>query len=101
MPGSTPMAWCFEGYGPVGELRSKDLAGRPVELATFPGGDEGAGPEGLQTYIRAHREKDFLNNLSEKLLVYGLGRKPCSRTSLCWTGCGRNWPRAVTACPLS
>jgi len=67
----------FEGYGPVGDRRTKDLAGRPVDThATFPGGDEGAGPEGLQTYIRAHREKDFLNNLSEKLLVYGLGREP-------------------------
>ena len=27
----------FEGYGPVGELRTKDLAGRPVDAgATFP-----------------------------------------------------------------
>ena len=67
----------FEGYGPVGDRRTKDLAGRPVDThATFPGGEEGAGPEGLQTYIRAHREKDFLNNLSAKLLVYGLGREP-------------------------
>jgi hypothetical protein len=32
--------------------------------------------EGLQTYIRAHREKDFLNNLSGKMLVYALGRSP-------------------------
>jgi len=45
-------------------------------VSTNTDGDEGAGPEGLQTYIRAHREKDFLNNLSEKLLVYGLGREP-------------------------
>ncbi len=29
----------FEGYGPVGERRTKDLAGRPVDTrATFPGG---------------------------------------------------------------
>src|SRR5215475_2610534 len=65
----------FEGYGPVGERRTKDLAGRPVDVrATFPGGDEGAGLAGLIAYIRAHREKDFLNNLSEKMLVYSLGR---------------------------
>jgi hypothetical protein len=65
----------FENYGPVGERRSKDLAGRPVDThATFPGGDEGTGFEGLQTYIRGHREKDFVNNLSEKMLVYALGR---------------------------
>ena len=67
----------FEGYGPVGERRTKDLAGRPVDLhATFPGGDQGTGLDGLQTYIRAHREKDFLNNLCQKTLAYALGRSP-------------------------
>src|SRR5215510_3544934 len=65
----------FEGYGPVGEKRSKDLAGRPVDVqATFPGGNQGAGLDGLQSYIRARREKDFLNSLCEKTLVYALGR---------------------------
>src|SRR5215475_1999338 len=65
----------FEGYGPVGERRTRDLAGRPVDVqATFPGGRQGAGLDGLQSYIRASREKDFLNNLCEKTLVYALGR---------------------------
>ena len=65
----------FEGYGPVGEARTKDLAGRPVDTqATFPGGSQGAGLRGLQDYIRANREKDFLDNLSRKMLVYALGR---------------------------
>jgi Protein of unknown function (DUF1592)/Protein of unknown function (DUF1588)/Protein of unknown function (DUF1587)/Protein of unknown function (DUF1585)/Protein of unknown function (DUF1595) len=67
----------FEGYGPIGERRTKDLAGRPVDVdATFPGGGQGAGIDGLLAYIRTHREKDFLYNLSEKLLAYGLGRTP-------------------------
>jgi hypothetical protein len=65
----------FEGYGPVGERRTKDLAGRPVDAqATFPGGSQGVGLDGLQNYIRARRERDFLNNLCEKTLVYALGR---------------------------
>jgi hypothetical protein len=65
----------FEGYGPVGERRSKDLAGRPVDTqAVFPGGSQGAGFEGVQAYIREHRQKDFLDNLSRKLLAYALGR---------------------------
>ena len=34
------------------------------------------GSSGLQAYIRANREKDFLDNLSRKLLVYALGRSP-------------------------
>ncbi|MBM3813694.1 MAG: DUF1592 domain-containing protein [Acidimicrobiia bacterium] len=65
----------FEGYGPIGEKRENDLAGRPVHTrATFPGGSEAEGLVGLQNYIRAHREKDFLDNVSRKLLVYALGR---------------------------
>jgi hypothetical protein len=65
----------FEGYGPVGESRSNDLAGRPVDTkAVFPGGSQGSGFEGVQAYIREHRQKDFIDNLSRKLLAYSLGR---------------------------
>jgi uncharacterized protein DUF1592/uncharacterized protein DUF1588/uncharacterized protein DUF1587/uncharacterized protein DUF1585/uncharacterized protein DUF1595 len=67
----------FEGYGPIGETRTKDLAGHPVDTqALFPGGTAGTGLKGLQAYIRAKREKDFLDNFSRKLLVYALGRSP-------------------------
>ena len=59
----------------LGETRTKDLAGHPVDTqAVFPGGSEGEGLKGLQSYIRAKREKDFLDNFSRKLLVYALGR---------------------------
>jgi mono/diheme cytochrome c family protein len=65
----------FEGYGPVGEARTKDLAGRPVDIhAVFPGGTSGAGLEGVRTYIREHRQADFVDNLSRKLLAYALNR---------------------------
>ena len=65
----------FEGYGPIGQQRANDLAGRPVETtAEFPGGQTGNGLEGLTEYIKAHREKDFVNTLGRKLLVYALGR---------------------------
>jgi hypothetical protein len=65
----------FEDYGPIGERRSADLAGRPVDhRAVFPGGVEGAGLEGVQAYIRERRQEDFLDNLSRKLLAYALGR---------------------------
>ena len=38
----------FEGYGPIGERRSKDLAGRPVDTqAVFPGGSQGSRIRGL------------------------------------------------------
>jgi len=65
----------FEGFGPVGERRDKDFAGRLVDThATFPGGSEGAGVDGLRRYLREHRQQDFLDNLCRKLLVYALGR---------------------------
>jgi Protein of unknown function (DUF1592)/Protein of unknown function (DUF1588)/Protein of unknown function (DUF1585)/Protein of unknown function (DUF1595) len=71
----------FEGYGPIGEKRTHDLAGRPVDIqAVFPGGSafpdgiRGAGFEGVQAYIRQHRQNDFVDNLSRKLLAFALGR---------------------------
>jgi hypothetical protein len=65
----------FEGYGPVGDARTKDLAGRPVDTAvTYPGGIPGTGLEGLQTFIREHRQNEFVGNLCRKLLAYALDR---------------------------
>jgi len=65
----------FEGYGPVGEARVKDLAGRPVDAqASFPGGSEGAGLEGVRAYIRENRQNQFLDSFERKLLVYALNR---------------------------
>jgi hypothetical protein len=65
----------FEGYGPVGDARTKDLAGRPVDTSvTYPGGAQGTALEGLQTFIREHRQKGFVDGLSRKLLAYALNR---------------------------
>jgi hypothetical protein len=65
----------FEGYGPVGSARTSDLAGRPVDtVVTYPGGVQGTGLEGLQAFIRGHRQSEFVGNLSRKLLAYALGR---------------------------
>ncbi len=65
----------FEGYGPVGDARTKDLAGRPIDAsATYPGGFEGNGVVGLQTFIREHRQTNFIENLSRKLLSFALNR---------------------------
>jgi hypothetical protein len=65
----------FEGYGPVGEARTDDLAGRPVEVnVVLPGGSHGAGLEGVETYIREHRQDGFVDNLSRKMLSFALNR---------------------------
>jgi hypothetical protein len=65
----------FEGYGPVGGARTKDLAGRPVDTAvTYPGGAQGTGLEGLLKFIRENRQQEFVNNFIRKLLAYALNR---------------------------
>ncbi|MEO8302088.1 MAG: DUF1592 domain-containing protein, partial [Rhizomicrobium sp.] len=65
----------FEGYGPVGNARSTDMAGRPVDnSATFPGGVDATGVAGLRSYIKEHRQDRYVENLSRKLLAYALNR---------------------------
>src|SRR5262249_55612711 len=54
----------LENYGPVGEARTKDLAGHTVDTkAALPGGVEANGLEGVLNYIRERRQKDFLDNV--------------------------------------
>src|SRR5262249_6859564 len=61
----------FEDYGPIGERRSKDLGGKPVQTgATFPDGKEREGLAGLREYLRERRQDDFVDNLCKKLLSY-------------------------------
>ncbi len=65
----------FEGYGPVGERRAKDLADRPVQtVATFPDGTTGDGLTGLRGYFHTKVESEFVDNLCRKLAAYALSR---------------------------
>lgn len=65
----------FEGFGPVGEWRDKDLGGRPVDAnAVFPGGTAGQGVDDLRKYLIDHRRDEFVDNLIRKLVSYALGR---------------------------
>ena len=69
------MGLVFEGFGPVGDRRERDLGGRAIDAhAVFPGGGEGDGLAGLRHYIREKRQNDFVDNLCSKLMVYALGR---------------------------
>jgi hypothetical protein len=75
----------FEGFGPIGERRERDLGGKPVQTAApFPDGKDRSGLEGLREYLRERRQEDFVNNLCRKLLSYALGRglQPSDRSTL-------------------
>jgi hypothetical protein len=65
----------FEGFGPIGERRARDLGGRPVQTgATFPDGKDRNGLKGLREYLRDKRQNDFVDSLCRKLFSYALGR---------------------------
>jgi len=65
----------FEGYGPIGERRQRDLGGRPVDArATFPDGSEGSGLDALRRYLDERRREEFVANFCRKLFAYSLGR---------------------------
>lgn len=65
----------LEGYGPVGEARKHDLGGRSVDArAEFPGGFSGEGLQGLLSYIRGHRQGEFVRHLCRSMLAYALNR---------------------------
>ena len=65
----------FEGFGPVGERRERDLGGRLVDPATeFPDGVRRSGVAGILEYVRASRQRDFEDNVSRRLVSYALGR---------------------------
>jgi len=65
----------FEDFGPIGDRRTKDLGGRPVQtVATFPDGKDRTGLAGLREYLREKRQDDYVDNLCKKLFSYALGR---------------------------
>jgi hypothetical protein len=69
------MGLTFEAYGPIGERRSHDLGGRPVEArATFPDGSDRTGLNGLRSYLAEKRREEFVENLCRKLFAHALGR---------------------------
>jgi hypothetical protein len=65
----------MEGFDAVGRARTKDLAGRPVQIVgPMPGGKDAEGIAGLIDYIEKQRKQDFERNLCRKFLGYALGR---------------------------
>ena len=67
----------FENYGPVGERREYDLAGRRTEVdAVLPGGVPASGAPGVRDYVRQRRQDDYVGTVSRKLWSYALNRSP-------------------------
>ena len=69
-----PIGFALENYNGVGKWRSKDGASPIDASGKFPGGAEFSGPAGLKKLLLADYRDDFVANVTEKLLIYALGR---------------------------
>ncbi|HLH27735.1 MAG TPA: DUF1592 domain-containing protein, partial [Acidimicrobiales bacterium] len=68
-----PIGFGLENYDGVGAWRETD-AGAPVDASgTLPSGESFRGPAELKAIVKA-RPREFARSLTEKLLVYALGR---------------------------
>jgi hypothetical protein len=70
-----PFGFAMEKYDPIGRFRSKDLAGRPVDVSVeLKDGTRFEGLEGLRAWLLEKRRRDVERTFSQKLLGYALGR---------------------------
>jgi mono/diheme cytochrome c family protein len=68
-----PIGFAMENFDPVGRWRDRD-AGNPIDASgAFPDGQKFDGMAGLKAELLSHPE-EFVSTVSEKLLMYGLGR---------------------------
>jgi hypothetical protein len=68
-----PPGFALENYDAVGRWRTHD-GGAPIDASgSFPGGDNFAGPLGLQQALLSRPEL-FVGTVTEKLMTFALGR---------------------------
>jgi hypothetical protein len=69
-----PPGLALENFDPIGRWRSTD-SGQPIDAkTTLPGGIAVSGPSGLREALLSRPEL-FVSTLTEKLMVYALGRR--------------------------
>jgi Protein of unknown function (DUF1592)/Protein of unknown function (DUF1588)/Protein of unknown function (DUF1587)/Protein of unknown function (DUF1585)/Protein of unknown function (DUF1595) len=65
----------MEGFDAIGKVRTKDLAGRPVDnLVCLPNGEAARGIPEFTNYLVAERKHEFTQTMCRKLLGFALGR---------------------------
>ena len=68
-----PIGFAMENFDPVGRWRAVD-AGNPIDASgVFPDGQTFVGTAGLKAALLS-RPDEFVSTVTEKLLMYGLGR---------------------------
>ena len=70
-----PIGLSMEGFDPIGKLRKKDLAGRPIDDIVHLENDQQArGVAEFADYLESKRRDEFVKTLCRKLLGYALSR---------------------------
>jgi hypothetical protein len=65
----------MEGFDPIGQARTKDLAGRPIDnVVRLPSGKEARGVPEFSKFLVSNRKREFTKTLNQKFLGYALGR---------------------------
>lgn len=65
----------FERFGPLGQNRDHDDAGKPVDAAgVLPSGERFTGSAELIQLLKSQRSQDFVRCFAEKMFTYALGR---------------------------
>jgi len=69
-----PIGFALENYDAIGRWRAKD-AGSPIDATgKLPDGTQFDGPAGLKKLLLSRYREDFVSTVTEKLLIYALGR---------------------------
>jgi mono/diheme cytochrome c family protein len=69
-----PIGFALENYDAIGRWRSED-AGLPLDVSgKLPDGSEFTGPNQLSKLLASKYKEDFVSTVTEKLLIYALGR---------------------------
>ena len=70
-----PFGLALEAFGPGGEWRTTDLAGRPIDAALIIGDtNHGEGLPAILTYFQKHHLHDFHKQFTRQLAAYLWGR---------------------------
>ncbi len=70
-----PFGLAFERYDPIGRLRTKDLAGLPIDShARLKDGAEFDGLDGLRSFLLKRKREVIVRLFCKRLLGYALGR---------------------------
>ena len=68
------LGFALENYDAVGRWRTKDSGGEVDASGKLPSGEEFRGADELRKLLLSTKKKEFVRCLTEKMLIYALGR---------------------------